>query len=80
MKKQRNHYQLKEQENSSEGTNNKTALFSLIVQKRVTENAEGIKKGYNRNADYCKMEPETVRRTPQKLENSFADTKAELRH
>ena len=30
MKKQRNHYQLKEQENSSEGTNNKTALFSLI--------------------------------------------------
>ena len=30
MKKQRNHSQLKDQENSPEGTNNETDLFSLV--------------------------------------------------
>ena len=30
MKKQRNHHQLKDQENSPEGINNETDLFSLI--------------------------------------------------
>ena len=48
MKKQKNHFQLKDQENSSEGANNETNFFSLVdrVQKASNENTEGIKKGY----------------------------------
>ena len=32
-----------------------------------------------RNADNCKKEPETIRRSQEKLEDSFAETKAELK-
>ena len=44
MKKQRNHSQLKDQENSLERTNDETDLFSLIDTE--FKNNEGIKKGY----------------------------------
>ena len=48
MKQQRNHSQFKDQENSPEGTNNETDLFSLIdIEFRGgKENTEGIKKDY----------------------------------
>ena len=74
MKKQRNHSQLKDQENSPEGTNNVTDLFSLIetkFKKGGKENSEGI-KAIDRNADYCKKELETISRSQKELENSFA--------
>ena len=34
-------------------------------------------KAINRNADYCKKELKTIRRSQEKLENSFAEMKAE---
>ena len=38
-----------------------------------------LRKSVNRNADYCKKELETIRRSQEKLENSFVKTKAELK-
>ena len=46
MKKQRNHSQLKDQENSPERTNNETDFFNLI-------NTKG-KKGDNENTEEIK--------------------------
>ena len=48
MRKPRNHFQLKEQENSPEGANNETDLCSLRcqIQKGGNENSEGIKSKY----------------------------------
>ena len=82
MKKQRNHSQLKDQENSPEGTNNETDLFSLIdtnFKEEVRKILKELRKAIDRNADYCKKELETMRRSQEKLENSFAETKAELK-
>ena len=38
-----------------------------------------LRKAINRNADYCKKELETIRRSQEKLENSFVEMKAELK-
>ena len=38
-----------------------------------------LRKSVNRNADYCKKELETIRRSQEKLENSYVKTKAELK-
>ena len=37
------------------------------------------KKGYQRNAYYCKKELENMRKGQEKLENLFAKTKAEMK-
>ena len=36
----------------------------------------GLRKAIDRNADCCKKELETIKRSQEKLENSFADMKA----
>ena len=36
-----------------------------------------LRKAIDINADYCKKELETIKRNQVKLENSFAETKAE---
>ena len=75
MKKQRNHSQLKEQENSPKGANNETDLWSLIdteFKKKVMKILKELRKAINRNADYYKKELETISRSQEKLENSFA--------
>ena len=41
--------------------------------------SEALRKAMDRRADYCKNEQETIRRSQEKLENSFAETKAELK-
>ena len=72
MKKQRNHSQLKDQENSPEGTNNETDLFSLIdteFKKEAMKILKKLRKAIDKNADYCKKELETKRRSQEKLEN-----------
>ena len=54
MKKQRNHSQLKDQENFPEGTNNETDLFSLIdteFKKEVMKILKELIKATARNAD-----------------------------
>ena len=79
MKKQRNHSPLKDQENCPEGTNNETDLFSLKdteFKEEVMKILKELRKAINRNADYCKKELETIRRSQGKLESSFAETKA----
>ena len=38
-----------------------------------------LRQAINRNVDYCKKDLETVRRSQEKLENSFAEMKAELK-
>ena len=56
MKKQRNHSQLKDQENSPERTNNKTDLFNLIdieFKKEIMKTLKKLRTIY-RNADYYK--------------------------
>ena len=65
MKKQRNHSQLKDQDNSPERTNNKTDLFSLIHGKFKKEIMKTVKKlrTIDRNADYYKKELETKKGT-----------------
>ena len=82
MKKQRNHSQLKDQENSPERTNNETDLFSLIdtnFKKEIMKILKELRKAVERNAEYCKKEPETIKRNQEKLENSFVKTKTELK-
>ena len=37
-----------------------------------------LRKAINRNADNCKKELEIIRRSQEKLENSFAEMKTEL--
>ena len=38
-----------------------------------------LRMATNRNTNYCKKELEIIRRSQEKLENSFAETKAELK-
>ena len=40
---------------------------------------QGIKRRHNSNADYLRKELENIRRSQEKLENSFADTQTELK-
>ena len=57
MKKQRNHSQLKDLENSPEGTNNETDLFiqtDTEFKKAVMKILKELRKAIDKNADYCK--------------------------
>ena len=66
MKKQKNHSQLKDQENSPEETNNETDLFSLTdtnFKMEVMKILKELRKAIHRNADYCKKELETIRKS-----------------
>ena len=56
MKKQRNHSLLRDQENSPEGTNNETDLFSLIdIEFRVVKKIlKELRRTIDRSTDYCK--------------------------
>ena len=78
MKKHGNHSQLKEQENFPERKNNEINLSGLLhVQKAGNNNAEGIQKAIDRNADHCNKELQTMRSQP-KLDNSIAKMKTKL--
>ena len=45
----------------------------------VMEILKELRKVIDRNAGYCKKELESMRRNQEKLENSFAEIKAELK-
>ena len=54
MKKQKKHFQLKDQENSSEGANSETDFFNLIdteFKKQVMKILKELRKVIDRNAD-----------------------------
>ena len=51
----------------------------LWVQKGNNESLKELWRVVERNAKYCKKELETIRRSQEKLENSFVELKAELK-
>ena len=82
MKKFRNHSQLKQQENSPKAVNNETDLCSLTdfeFKREVLKILKELRVDMNSNADYFRKELENIRRSQEKLENSFAETQAELK-
>ena len=82
MKKQRKHSQLKDQENSPERTNNETDIFCLTdteFKQEIMKILKELRKAIDRNAEYYKKELENIRRSQENLENSFAETKSELK-
>ena len=82
MKKQRNHFQLKDRETAPEGINNVTDLLSLTdtdFKKEVLKILQKLINTIDENAGYYKKEVEAIRRCQEKLENSFPETKPELK-
>ena len=61
---------------------NETDSFSLIdikFKKEIMKILKEVRKAIDRNADYQEKELENINRRQEKLENSFAETKAELK-
>ena len=82
MKKHRNHSQLKEQEKSPKANNNETDLCSLRAtefKKEVLKILKELREDTNSNADSLRKELENIRRSQEKLENSFAEIQTELK-
>ena len=82
MKKLRNHSQLKERENSPEAEKNETDLCSLAdieFKREVVKILKELREDMNGNADSFKNELENIRRSQEKLENSFAEMQTELK-
>ena len=62
--------------------NKETDFLNLIYtefEKEVMKILKELRKTININTDCCEKEPETMRRSQEKLENSFAEMKAELK-
>ena len=82
MKKLRNHPQSNQQENSPKAINNETDLCSLtdlqFKRERVKIRKE-LRADMNSNADALRKELENIRRSQEKLENSFAEIQTEQR-
>ena len=77
MKKLRNHSQLKQQENSPKAINNETDLCSLTdfeFKRERVKILKELREDMNGNADSFKNELENIRRSQEKLQNSFAET------
>ena len=72
MKNKRNHYQLKEQDNSPERAHNETYLSSLLLEskfkKRVIKMLRELRKASDRNAEHCEKELESIK-SQSKSEN-----------
>ena len=82
MKKLRNHSQLKKEENSPEVAKNETDLCSLIdieFKREVVKILKELREDMNSNSDSLRKELENIRRSQEKLENSFAEIKTELK-
>ena len=89
MKKLRNHSQLKEEENLPNTANNerdfchltntefKKDIVKILKESRV--NMKKLRVDRNSNADYFRKELENIRKSQEKLENSFAEMQAELK-
>ena len=76
MKKLRNHPQLNQQENSPKAVNNETDLCSLTdfeFKREIVKIQKELREDMNSNADSLRKELENIRRSQEKLENSFAE-------
>ena len=82
MEKHRNHSQFKEEKNSPKAVNNETDLCSLTdieFKREVLKILKELREDMNSNADSFRKELENIRRSQEKLENSFAEIQTELR-
>ena len=82
MKKLRNHPQSNQQENSSKTVNNETDLCSqtdLEFKRESVKTRKGLREDMNSNADSFRKELENIRRSQEKIENSFAEMQTELK-
>ena len=82
MKKLRKHSQLKQQENSPKAVNNETDLCSLTeseFKREIVKILKELREDKNSNADSFRKELENIRRSQEKLENSFAEIKTKLK-
>ena len=71
MKKHRNHFQLKEQENSPKGANSETDFCSLMdtkFKKEVMKILKELRTDINSNADYFKKRTRNYKEKPRKLQ------------
>ena len=85
----RNHSQLKVQENSAKAANNETDLCILIdtefkreivkILKELRVNMKELRVDINSNVYYFRKGIENIRRSQEKLENSFSEMQAELK-
>ena len=86
MKKLRKHSKLKKQKNSPEGENNETDICSLIdiefknkqvkILKELSVNMKELRVDMNNNTNYFRKELANIRKSQEKLENSFAEMQA----
>ena len=79
MKKLRNHSQLKQQENSPKAVNNETDLCSLTdveFKRKIVKILKELRDDMNGDADTLRKELENIKRSQEKLENSFAEMDA----
>ena len=77
MKKLRNHPQSSQQENSPKTGNNETDLYilkDLEFTREIVKILKELREDMNSNADTLRKELENIRRSQEKLENSFEDT------
>ena len=82
MKKLRNDSQLKQQENSPKAVNSETDLCSLTdfeFKREKVKILKELREVMNSNTDSLRKELENIRRNQDKLENSFAEIRTELR-
>ena len=82
MKKLRNHPPLNQQENSPKAVYNETDLCSLTdleFKREIVKILRELREDMNSNADALRKELENIRRSQEKLENSFAEIQTELK-
>ena len=81
MKKLRNHSQSKQQ-NAPKSVNNETDLCSLTdleFKRDIVKILKALREDMNSNEDSLRKELENIRRSQEKLENSFAEIQTELK-
>ena len=79
MKKQKKHFQLKDQENSSEGANSETDFFNLIdteFKKQVMKILKELRKVIDRNADCYKKVTRNYKEEPRKIRKFICQDKS----
>ena len=82
MKKLRNHPQLNQQENSPKAVHNETELCRLTdleFKREIVKILKELREDMNSNADSIRKELVNIRRSQDKLENSFAEIQTKLR-
>ena len=82
MKKLRNHPKSNQHENALKTVNNEPDLCSqtdMEFKREIVKILKELREDRNSNADTLRKELENIRRSQEKLENSFAEIQTELR-